>query len=268
MGFISDIIARGYGGYAGWNNDAAAEADFKATNGSGKWTGGATGTSGSTTTTTTKSGPSKEEIARIVTQFNPAAIKYQPYEQAALAELAPYYQKILDQEGGDVERAKKRMEEDYSRGVRYSTEDLQRGTVQRGEDLSSFQKYEESQFPQEDRQLLESMNARGILNSGITGNEMGRLKLSQEKRKEAITRALKRQEDEQTIGHARTLETSALTKARGTEDLSTAFERYTKEQEQTKRREATSLGAERFGRAVSLKQLEQQQALQPVLYGT
>lgn len=37
MGFISDIVAKGFRGYRGWNNDAAAEADFRATGGAGKW---------------------------------------------------------------------------------------------------------------------------------------------------------------------------------------------------------------------------------------
>jgi hypothetical protein len=37
MSFIQDIVAKGYGGYRGWNDNAAAEADYKATGGAGKW---------------------------------------------------------------------------------------------------------------------------------------------------------------------------------------------------------------------------------------
>lgn len=42
MGAASDLVSKGYGGYAGWG-DAEAQADFKATGGSGKWTGGGGG---------------------------------------------------------------------------------------------------------------------------------------------------------------------------------------------------------------------------------
>src|SRR3990167_504922 len=46
MGFVSDIITKGYGGYAGWG-DAEAQADFNATKGQGKYTGGGGGGGGS-----------------------------------------------------------------------------------------------------------------------------------------------------------------------------------------------------------------------------
>ena len=40
-----NLVSQGYGGYQGWG-DAEAEADFKATGGQGKWTGGSSGSSG------------------------------------------------------------------------------------------------------------------------------------------------------------------------------------------------------------------------------
>src|SRR3990167_2607670 len=39
MSIITDLISQGYGGYQGWNDEAAVAADFKATGGSGKFTG-------------------------------------------------------------------------------------------------------------------------------------------------------------------------------------------------------------------------------------
>lgn len=37
MPSIAELISRGWGGYRGWNNEAAASADFAATGGAGKW---------------------------------------------------------------------------------------------------------------------------------------------------------------------------------------------------------------------------------------
>lgn len=211
---------------------------------------------------------SQDEIRKIVAANNPAAVPYQPELDKALATLAPYYQSLLDLENGDVEKAKLRLKDDYTRGVRYSAEDLARGNVQRGEDLASFQKYEESQFPREQRLTQEGLNQRGLLNSGIATTDMDRLKLSQEKRREAITRSLQRQAEEANIGNTRTMETAGLTKGRGLEDLATGFTRYSKDLTQTKNKEAAALAAETFGRAIQQKQFEQTQALQPILYGT
>lgn len=47
MSYIDELVAKGYGGYRGWNDEAAVRADFAATGGQGKYTGGgATGSGG------------------------------------------------------------------------------------------------------------------------------------------------------------------------------------------------------------------------------
>ena len=108
---------------------------------------------------------------------------------AALEELRPYYERILSEEKGDVERAKKRMEEDYTRGARYRTEDL--ADVQR-------------QSLRDQQALVETLNKRGVLQSTIRTGEEEDLRL----RQEAVKRALGRQEEE-----------AGLTKGRGLEDI-------------------------------------------------
>lgn len=40
---ISDLVAKGFGGYSSWNDNASADADFKATGGKGKETSGSSG---------------------------------------------------------------------------------------------------------------------------------------------------------------------------------------------------------------------------------
>ncbi len=44
--YIDNLVAQGYGGYIGWNDDAAAKADFEAGHGGSKWTGGGGGAGG------------------------------------------------------------------------------------------------------------------------------------------------------------------------------------------------------------------------------
>lgn len=112
MGFIADIVAQGYGGYRGWKNDAAAEADFRATGGAGKWDPGAAGealgygVSGSTSSKT------------------PFNFDYPTETTKAYGELNDYYTRLLTESKGDMNKVLSRLVEDYDRGLRFKTEDL------------------------------------------------------------------------------------------------------------------------------------------------
>lgn len=90
MGFVSDIVAKGYGGYAGWS-DAAAQADFNATGGAGKKTGGATSSGGS----------------------GPYATAYNQTQSAMMTEYNKYIDELISQTNGDYNFAAKWLEQQY-----------------------------------------------------------------------------------------------------------------------------------------------------------
>jgi hypothetical protein len=52
MSYIQDLINQGYGGYQGWNDEAAVRADFQATGGAGKKTSGGGSSGGSSAAAT------------------------------------------------------------------------------------------------------------------------------------------------------------------------------------------------------------------------
>lgn len=111
-------------------------------------------------------------------------------EKEALAKLEPYYLQKLQEAEFDVERAKRLIEEDYQRGVRYRSEDLateigdvetakkrimedyERGETYRAQDLEQ-QLRELGLITDEDRRDLRAeLNARGVL-IGEMGAAMG-----------------------------------------------------------------------------------------------
>lgn len=75
----------------------------------------------------------EQEFADLIAQLVGSPIELPPldvkdweeYEKAALEELKPYYTRILKEEGGDVERAKTRLKEDYDKGLRIKREDYE-----------------------------------------------------------------------------------------------------------------------------------------------
>ncbi|MDD4984866.1 MAG: hypothetical protein PHQ43_03610 [Dehalococcoidales bacterium] len=174
-------------------------------------------------------------------------------ETQALEKLRDYYEWLLEEEGGDVDRAKQRLEQDYERGLRYKREesdiqteriladtlrrigyteedaireadrlvsDIERGVGQQREDATReidwLTKYT---FPEERSTLMENLNTRGLLpqggvEGGLAGKKTQRLEADQAKRQEAIERALKRYEEE-----------AGITKERGLEDIGRTKER-------------------------------------------
>lgn len=96
MGQVVDqLIASGYGGYAGWG-DAEAAADFNAGHGDGKKTGGAGGKGGGGS-------------------FN---FDYTGEAQKAYGELGTYYDRLFKDYKGDMNKILARLVEDYATGVR------------------------------------------------------------------------------------------------------------------------------------------------------
>jgi hypothetical protein len=147
MPSISELISMGFGGYKGWNDEDAANADFRNTGGAGKWTGGGTTGGG---------GTSSSSLPKF--EFDQAAA-----EKAAMEQLRPYYEKLLAIYNGDVGMAKKRMEEDYARGLRYKQDATQTGLA----DNAAAKAESARKFKLALGDLDQEMNTRGLFNSGI-----------------------------------------------------------------------------------------------------
>lgn len=186
----------------------AVQADFAATQGQGKGGGGGGGGG--------------------YPQFS---FDWVAAEREALEKLTPYYVQKLTEAKGDVNLAKKRMEEDYSQGRRYREEDLET-------QLAEEKRLREEEF----RGTTGGLNKRGILFGQIPLGEqtskapysdvaqrwfLNPLSEKQAARKLAIERAIGRQG-----------EIAETTKKRGVEDIDIAFPRYERELGEEKKEKA------------------------------
>lgn len=160
-------------------------------------------------------------------------------ENEALEKLAPYYKFLLDQTGGDVTLAKKRLEEDYERGMRYSEEDAKLEREQIGRDETSSM-----------RDLRGNLNQRNVLLGTIedgsaqapTGDyaqkwQVDPLSEKIQTRKNTVERAL-----------GRTKEIAGLEKTRPTEDLDRDWKRYQRELGEEKKEKAVDMAGLEYTR--------------------
>ena len=189
MPTVNELINAGYGGYAGWG-DAEANADFNATGGAGKITGGG-GRSGAS-----------------IPAFN---FDYAGAEAKAMADLTPYYTKLLQMYGGDVALAKQRLDQDYERGLRVKTTatewEKQTNEIQRAE--------RQRKFDIALKDLDQQMNQRGIYTSGITTQAENKAKADEAYQQAAIDR----QNQELDRGLQQYKEQAGADYLKGVEDL-------------------------------------------------
>jgi hypothetical protein len=213
-------------------------------------------------------------------------------------DLKEYYSKLLEIEKGDVDKAKRRLEEDYARGKRINLEDyaLEKGFATKSAEASrreSEQQLEDvlqslgyqretlgTQRQREERQLLGDLLSRGISQGGLAEQkeqsladrfqrELGYLgkqeesaKSKSELRREAIDRALQKTEKTLEYGKERGLEEEGLTKTRGLEDLETSFAKYKLQQQQEREEKAEQMASGRFQRKLGAKQAKESFRLQ------
>jgi len=171
----------------------------------------------------------------------------------ALTQLTPYYEQKLKEAGGDVERAKRLLEEDYTRGVRISKEDLTVAETQSDEDLTTSLKSLGLDVAAEDRNLAGSLNNKGVYVGQIDrGADTSAAPISdyaqqwhvkpqkenQDLRKLAIERAVKRQKEVAGITSTREQETFGVRKTRGIEEQNIQFPRTARDLEEEKRQRA------------------------------
>ena len=255
--------------YTGWG-EVEAKADMAA-----KGTSSGGGSSGSSSSSSSSSNYLDELVDLIAkmgaspTVLPEISVKsWEEYETIALEELKPYYERLLKEEGGDIEKAKARLLEDYERGVRINTEQAETNLegfgpeMQQGESTQSYYnraKGEYGTFPEESIALAQNMNKRGILYSGIANTEASKLATSQQRRQEAINNALKNYVEE-----------AGITKERGIQDLATEWERRQWELDQQKAEDAANLARQKRSDDVDTQEIEREnlmrKAVQNIYY--
>ena len=206
-----DLVNMGFQGYTGWG-DPEAWYDYLATSGKGKEGSGL-----------------QQEISG--GQTAPFTFDWEQAERDALEKLRPYYEQILSEAKGDVERAKGIIEQDYSLGRRYREEDI---SAERA-DLGLTE-------PKERERLLEDLNRRGLFvpeqyKSSIQETETGELTSRQQARREAVERATQRRG-----------ELAGIERQRGTQELDIQFPRRQRELEEEKKLKAAEMAQTKYGR--------------------
>lgn len=169
------------------------------------------------------------------------SFNYDQAEQEARAKLEPYYKQKLDEAGGDIEKAKKLIEDDYTAGVRFRAEEQ---TSQLAQDTLAAK--------DESRNLLDTLNKRGVLfsetppgstdaampYSGLAQQELGTMGEKQVLRKQAIERAIARQSEVAGFDRRRQLEQPSM-------DLSRIQRNLKEEQEKRIQEEFVPMARER-----------------------
>jgi len=186
---------------------------------------------------------------------------YQQYYDRAFKDLEAYYARILQEEGGDVERAKSRLLEDYQRGKRITMEDYTRELATAEEQAKASTQQLAFQTEDERRALQTNMLQRGISQGGIAQQLESRQKTSEQLRQEAINRALRKSRENLTYAKERSLEEATITQKRGTEDIASAFRRFITEKGQERQEKAAQLADSAYNRDFAAQQAKQSYAL-------
>lgn len=239
--------------YTGWGK-AEAEADFRAKG------GGSVGNSGGGSDFASLFG----QIAGSPVEIPPLNVRpIEDYEKDALEELRPYYERILKEEGGDVEKAKARIEEDYNRGIRVTRQDWEtaktgQGTpIRPGESIADYYnraKNEYGTFSQEGIQAVSNLNKRGILSSGIANVSAANLATDQQRRQQALDLAMQRYEEQ-----------SGITRGRNIEDTNTAWDRKQFDLGEEKKVRAAQMARQNRSDDVATQQIERENLMRKAI---
>lgn len=182
---------------------------------------------------------------------------YSQYLTSADQKLAEYYARLLAEEQGDVERAKRRLVEDYQRGIRINTEDFERN-IDFGRESAAAAKTEQSLDAESERRKMEAdLLRRGVSQGGLADDQYSRLKTRQDLRREAIDRALRKSEEDLKYGKERGLEEETIKQRRGTEDLATNFAKFQTEKAQERQEKSLQLAEADYQREFSKRATEE-----------
>jgi hypothetical protein len=182
---------------------------------------------------------------------------YQQYYDKAYTDLNAYYQALLTQEGGDVDRVKRRLEEDYAKGNRITMEDYTSNLANTQAEYGGAVKEQAITNTAENRALQDNQLQRGISIGGLAEKQSLEQKSKQDLRREAIDRALQKSEKDLSYSKERSLEDTALTKMRGGEDVTSAFNKFQLTQKQEQGDKALGLGEQAYQRDLQKTQMEE-----------
>lgn len=224
-----NLIRQVYPGYAGWGT-AEMLADFNATGGAGKGNGASL-----------NMGPGG------VPQFS---FDYEGAARQAYGELGTYYDRLLRESQGDLNKALARLTQDYERGLRIKREDTT--FAEQGMNLADQDAMRRQQLAEQ--RVRESALARGLYQksaydpaSGMgipdteRANVMGPYFYAEQQRQ--------RQRQQLRTGLKRYEESAGIEVGRQREDLPEKQKRYEHELEQQRRRESAGMAESRGARA-------------------
>lgn len=185
--------------------------------------------------------------------------------------LKDYYANILALEGGDVEKAKRRLEEDYVQGKRVTMEDWTRGQEATKAEAAAGYRAEDQNVNAENRALEGNLLSRGVSQGGLATKLEGEQVDRQQLRREAIDRALKKGEEDLRYGKERNMEDITKTQTRGTEDLATNFAKFKLQQDQERKEKGLGLAESAyqrdFGKQSTEKSFQMQEESAKKAYG-
>ena len=161
----------------GWNNEAAIRADIVGGGWQNKeWITGGGGTSGGGST------------------IGDFSFNYQDAYTKAYESLKPYYQKVLDQAGGDLDLAKRIIQSDYELGNRETRSEYEAQVKQQAIDFPQEQRRLEAEYkqvammePKEQEQLMTTLNRRGVAQGGLSTQGQTELTGAQQTRRAGMT---------------------------------------------------------------------------------
>lgn len=187
---------------------------------------------------------------------------YEEYYTKANNDLEAYYQRLLSEEKGDVERVKRRLEEDYIKGNRITNEDYVREMAY-GQEVYGGKVAEQQDYnTQESRGLQTNQLQRGISQGGVAEQQTGELADRQTLRREAMDRALRKSEQDLSYGKERALEDNSLTKVRGGEDVVSGWNKFQTAKAQEREEKAAGLADSAYNREFDKRSTEASFALQ------
>lgn len=185
------------------------------------------------------------------------APNFTTYYTDAQKKLNDYYTRILAEEQGDVERAKRRLVEDYQRGFRINNEDYERNISYGRESYGASLSEQEMENAAEKAALEGDLVSRGVSQGGLADKKNIMLKDKQALRREAIDRALRKSEEDLKYGKERGLEEETVKQKRGTEDVATNWAKFNIEKSQEREEKALGLADQAYNREFGKRSTEE-----------
>jgi hypothetical protein len=192
--------------------------------------------------------------------YDAANKTYTPQAGTYLAGVEPtllaYYEAILAQEQGNLDRALARLQTDYNSGMRISQEDYTRNKQYGQESYAASVSEQALTNAGEQRTLASDLLKRGVSQGGLAAEKSVDLKSRQDLRREAIDRALRKSEQDLSYTKERAQEDVSKTSTRGGEDVASDFAKFKLTSGQEQREKSLGLAEQAYQREFSKQATE------------